>query len=250
MAGHSQFKNIMHRKAAQDKKKAKVYTKYIRDIMTAARSGGGDLNGNPTLRTLVEKARKENMTNDVVNRAIKRGTGEIAGADYVERTYEGYAPGGVALMVTTLTDNPTRTITTVRTAFGKLGGNVGADGSVGWMFKHIGWFCYLAGVGGEDKLTEAAMEAGADDVQATDLMEGGSWEISCAPADFGTVRDGLIKLLGEPSESGLTYQPTQMQDVADKETAEKVMKTIELLEADDDVQEVVSNFNWTGQGDL
>ena len=140
----------MHRKAAQDKKKAKVYTKYIRDIMTAARSGGGDLNGNPTLRTLVEKARKENMTNEVVTRAIKRGTGEIAGADYQERTYEGYAPGGVALMVTTLTDNPTRTITTVRTAFGKLGGNVGADGSVGWMFKPIGWFCYPASVGNED----------------------------------------------------------------------------------------------------
>jgi YebC/PmpR family DNA-binding regulatory protein len=250
MAGHSQFKNIMHRKAAQDKKKAKVYTKYIRDIMTAARQGGGDLNGNPALRSLVEKARKENMTNDVVNRAIKRGTGEIAGADYTERTYEGYAPGGVALMVTTLTDNPTRTITSVRTAFGKHGGNVGADGAVAWMFKHIGWLCYPASIGNEDKATELAMEAGADDVQAGDTLEGGSWEFVCAPADFGTVRDALAAKLGDAAEAGLTYQPTNWQEISDREVAEKVLKTIELLEADDDVQEVVSTLRWVGEGDL
>jgi YebC/PmpR family DNA-binding regulatory protein len=246
MAGHSQFKNIMHRKAAQDKKKAKVYTKLIRDIMTAARAGGGDLGGNPTLRTAVEKARKENMTNEVVNRAIKRGTGEIAGADYVERTYEGYAPGGVALLVTTLTDNPTRTITGVRTGFGKHGGNVGADGAVAWMFKHVGYFSYPLAAGNLDKLTDAALEAGADDVHQTD----DAWEIVCAPDSFAAVRSTLMNTLGEPLESSLTYQPTHFTEITDREVAEKVLKTIELLEADDDVQEVVSTFVWAGAGEL
>ncbi|HEX2858659.1 MAG TPA: YebC/PmpR family DNA-binding transcriptional regulator [Alphaproteobacteria bacterium] len=239
MAGHSQFKNIMHRKAAQDKKKAKVYTKYIRDIMTAAKQGGGDLSSNPSLRTLVEKARKENMTNSVVERAIKRGTGEIAGADYAERTYEGYGAAGVAVMVTTLTDNPTRTITNVRTAFNKFGGNVGSDGAVAWMFKHAGLFTYPLAIGNEDKVTEAALNAGADDIQNTGEM----WEITSAPSDFTAVRDALAKTLGEPTESNLTYIPTQLQAVTDLETAQSIMKMVEMLEADDDVQTVTTNLD-------
>jgi YebC/PmpR family DNA-binding regulatory protein len=238
MSGHSQFKNIMHRKAAQDKKKAKVYTKLIRDIMTAARAGG-DVNANPALRTCVEKARKENMTNSVVERAIKRGTGEIAGADYIERTYEGYAPGGVAVMVSSLTDNPTRTITNVRIAFNRFGGNVGADGAVAWMFKHAGWFAYPLGAGDEERITEAAINAGADDIQNS----GEQWEITCAPADFAGVRDTLIKTLGEPAEAGLTYLPTQTQTVTDLETAQAILKMVEALEADDDVQEVATNLD-------
>jgi YebC/PmpR family DNA-binding regulatory protein len=239
MAGHSQFKNIMHRKAAQDKKKAKVYTKYIRDIMTAARQGGGDLSSNPTLRTLCEKARKENMTNAVLDRAIKRGTGEIAGADYAERTYEGYGPAGVAVMVTTLTDNPTRTITNVRTAFSRFGGNVGSDGAVAWMFKYAGQFIYPLSVGNEEKVTDAALNAGADDIQNT----GDNWEITSAPSDFTAVRDALEKALGAPLEANLTYIPTQTQQVTDLETAQNVMKMVEMLEADDDVQTVTTNLD-------
>jgi YebC/PmpR family DNA-binding regulatory protein len=246
MAGHSKFKNIMHRKAAQDKKKAKVYTKYIRDIMTAARISGADLASNPTLRTLVEKARKDNMTNEVINRAIKRGTGEIAGADYTERTYEGYGPAGVAVMVTTLTDNPTRTITNVRIAFSKYGGNVGADGAVAWMFKHVARFEYPLSTGNEDKLTEAAMDAGADDVVHTPADESaedaGMWEVYAAPSAYGMVLKALSEALGEPAESSLTYIATQTQAVESEETATNVLKMLELLEADDDVQEVVCNM--------
>lgn len=239
MAGHSQFKNIMHRKAAQDKKKAKVATKYIRDIVTAARSGGGDLNANPALRSVVDKARKENMTKDVIDRAIKRGTGEIAGADYVERTYEGYATGGVAVMVSALTDNPTRTITSLRTIFSKHGGNVGADGAVAWMFKPVGKVVFEAKAGTLDGVTEAAIEAGADDVQDN----GDGYDVLCAPGDFAAVREALTKALGEPVESTLTYVPTQTQAVAVLETAQTIQKMLDALDADDDVQDVVVNWD-------
>lgn len=239
MAGHSQFKNIMHRKAAQDKKKAKIYTKLIRDIMTAARSGGGDLNGNPLLRTSVEKARKENMTKDVIDRAIKRGTGEIAGADYIERVYEGYAPAGVAVIVKTLTDNPTRTITNVRTPFTKNGGNVGTEGSVAWMFNECGQITYPLKVAAEDRMMEAAILAGAQDVESDEE----SYTITTAVADFATVRDELTQQFGEPEEAELTYVPTQMQTVTNLETAQQIMKLVEQLEADDDVQTVITNLD-------
>lgn len=242
MAGHSQFKNIMHRKAAQDKKRAKIYTKLIRDIMTAAKAGG-DVSANPSLRSAVEKARKENMTKDVVERAIKRGTGEIAGADYAERTYEGYGPAGVAVMVTTLTDNPTRTITNVRTAFSKHGGNVGSDGAVAWMFKHVGLFSYPSSVGDEEKITEAALNAGADDVQNTGEGAEAVWEITCASTDFASVKDALEKTLGMPAEANLTYVPTQTQTVTELETAQSIVRMVEMLEADDDVQTVTTNLD-------
>lgn len=239
MAGHSKFKNIQHRKAAQDKKKAKVYTKYIRDIMTAARQGGGDLASNPTLRSLTDKARKENMTNDVILRAIKRGTGEIAGADYIERTYEGYGPGGVAVFITTLTDNPTRTITNVRTAFTKNGGNVGQDGSVGWMFKQVGQLTFPLSVGSIDKVLEAAIMAGAEDADSDDE----SHLITTSVAGFGLVRDELISEFGEPTTAELAYIPVQMQAVTNLEIAQSVTKMLETLENDDDVQAVVSNMD-------
>ncbi len=238
MAGHSKFKNIQHRKAAQDKKKAKVYTKYIRDIMTAARQGGGDLASNPMLRTLVEKARKENMTNEVVSRAIKRGTGEIAGADYIERTYEGYGPGGVAVFITTLTDNPTRTITNVRTAFTKNSGNVGTDGSVAWMFKQVGQITYPLNIGSIDKVLEAAIMAGAEDADNDDE----SHLITTSVGGFGLVRDELISEFGEPTTAELAYIPTQMQAVTDLEIAQTVLKLVDVLENDDDVQSVVTNM--------
>ncbi len=238
MAGHSKFKNIQHRKAAQDKKKAKVYTKYIRDIMTAARQGGGDITSNPNLRTLVDKARKENMTNEVVTRAIKRGTGEIAGADYIERTYEGYGPGGVAVFVTTLTDNPTRTITNVRTAFTKNGGNVGQDGTVAWMFKQVGQITYPAKVANVDQMLEAGIMAGAEDVESDELEH----IITTSVGGFGTVRDVLAEDFGEAENGELVYIATQMQAVTSLETAQTIMKMVDILENDDDVQAVVTNM--------
>lgn len=239
MAGHSKFKNIQHRKAAQDKKKAKVYTKYIRDIMTAARQGGGDANANPVLRGLMDKARKENMTNEVITRAIKRGTGEIAGADYIERTYEGYGPGGVAIFITTLTDNPTRTITNVRTAFTKNSGNVGTDGSVAWMFKQVGQITYPLSIGSVDKVLEAAIMAGAEDAENDDAEH----LVTTSVAGFGLVRDELITEFGEPTNAELAYIAVQMQAVTDLEIAQTVLKMVDVLESDDDVQSVVTNMD-------
>jgi YebC/PmpR family DNA-binding regulatory protein len=239
MAGHSQFKNIMHRKAAQDKKKAKVATKLIRDIMTAARSGGGaDLNSNSALRTAVDKAKRENLNKDTIDRAIKRGTGEIAGADYIERTYEGYGPGSIAVMVTALTDNPTRTITSLRTIFNKAGGNVGADGAVAWMFKSVGLITYPASIGAEDAVLEAAIEAGAEDVQS----DTESHSIYTAPTDFAAVKNALTEKFGEAEEAELTYIPTQTTPAKDDNHLAQLEKFIEALENDDDVQTVVVNL--------
>jgi YebC/PmpR family DNA-binding regulatory protein len=240
MAGHSQFKNIMHRKAAQDKKKAKVATKLIRDIMTAARGGGGaDLASNSSLRTAVEKARKENLTKDTIDRAIKRGTGEIAGNDFIERTYEGYGPGGVAVIITALTDNPTRTITSLRTLFNKAGGNVGADGAVAWMFKSVGAITYPASIGSPDAVLEAAIMAGAEDVESS----AESHTIYTAATDFAAVKVALENQFGEAEDAELTYIPTQTTQPKDADHAASVEKFIEALENDDDVQTVVVNLS-------
>jgi YebC/PmpR family DNA-binding regulatory protein len=238
MAGHSQFKNILHRKAAQDKKKAKVATKLIRDIMTAARIGGGDANANPSLRAALDKARKDNLNKDTLDRAIKRGTGEIQGADYLERTYEGYGPGGVAVLVSALTDNPTRTITNLRTAFSRNGGNVGTDGSVAWMFKQVGQIYYAPSVGNAEKVLEAAIMAGADDAESS--TDG--HVITTAVASFASVRDALQQALGEPEEAELTYFATQTQALTNPEQLEQIEKLLEALENDDDVQSVSSNL--------
>ncbi|MFO0500478.1 MAG: YebC/PmpR family DNA-binding transcriptional regulator [Pseudomonadota bacterium] len=239
MAGHSQFKNIMHRKAAQDKKKGKIATKLIRDIMTAARGGGGgDVNSNSALRTAIEKARKENLVKETIDRAIKRGTGEIAGADYIERTYEGHGPGGVAVIVTALTDNPTRTITSLRTIFNKAGGSVGADGAVAWMFKSVGMIIYPAQIGSEDVVLEAAIEAGAEDVQS----DAETHQILTAPTDFAAVKTALCNRFGEAEEAELTYIATQTTAAKDEDHAASVWKFVEALENDDDVQSVVVNL--------
>lgn len=237
MAGHSKWANIKHRKAAQDSKRGKIFTKLIRDIVTAAKSGG-EINDNPNLRLAVEAARKQNMTKDTIDRAIKRGTGELAGADYVERSYEGYGPSGVAVMVLTLTDNPTRTVTNVRTAFSKNGGNVGTDGSVAWMFHHKGQLVYKHDIGAEDMVMEAAIEAGADDFVAED----DTYRIYTSPTDFAAVRLVLVEKFGQPEDSGLTYIPNQMQPVNDLEVAQKIIKMIDVLEEDNDIQEVVTNM--------
>ena len=237
MAGHSKWANIKHRKAAQDAKRAKVFTPIIRDIMVASRAGGGDPNANASLRTVLEKAKAVNVPKDVIERAIKRGTGEIEGADYVERTYEGYGAGGVAVMVKTLTDNPTRTVTNVRTAFNKAGGNMGNDGAVAWMFKECGQIVYPTSIGSEEDVEESVIMAGADDFSAGDDL----YEIITTVEDFGIVRDALAEQYGEAEEGDLTYQPTQTQAVNDLETAQKILKLTEALEDDADVQSVITN---------
>lgn len=239
MAGHSKWANIKHQKARNDAKKGKIFTKLIRDIMTAAKMGGGDPAANSSLRLVLEKARQANMGKDVIDRAIKRGTGEIQGEDYSERTYEGYAPGGVALMITTLTDNPTRTITNIRTIFNKNGGNSGNDGTVAWMFKQQGEIAYPASVGDEDTIMEAAIEAGAADFSAEDDY----YYIYTDVADFGTVRDALEDQFGAAEEADLVYTPTQPQPITDVETAQSVMKIIAKFEDDDDVQNVFHNMD-------
>ncbi|HXI36752.1 MAG TPA: YebC/PmpR family DNA-binding transcriptional regulator, partial [Burkholderiales bacterium] len=167
MAGHSKWANIKHRKAAADAKKGKVFTRLIREITVAARAGGGDPDSNPRLRLSLEKAREANMTKDSVTRAIQRGTGELEGVSYDEVRYEGYGPGGAAVLLDCLTDNRTRTVAEVRHAFTKNGGNLGSDGSVAFLFKHVGQFIFAPGTS-EEKLMEAALDAGADDVVAND----------------------------------------------------------------------------------
>lgn len=239
MAGHSKWANIKHQKARQDAKRGKVFTKIIRDIMTAAKSGGGDPNDNPSLGLAIKKAKDANMGKEVMERAIKRGTGEIQGADYVERTYEGYATSGVAVMVVTLTDNPTRTVTNVRTAFNKNGGNMGNDGAVAWMFDHRGIILYPASIGDEDTIMEAAIEAGADDFEA----EGEFYRVTTQVADFGSVRDTLEAAYGEAESADLTYVPNNMQAIDALEDAQKVMKLVAALDDDDDVQDVIVNMD-------
>lgn len=239
MAGHSKWANIKHRKAAQDAKRGKIFTRLIRDIMTAAKSGG-DPNDNPTLKLALDKARAANMTKDVMERAIKRGTGEIQGEDYVEKVYEAMGPGGVALVIKTLTDNGTRTYNNVRLAVSKAGGNLGEQGSVMWQFNHNGLIVYPNTIGEEDAVMEAALEAGASDFEA----EGDIYKIITEVADFGAVRDEMVKAYGDAlEEPDLTYLPTNWIEVSDKEVAEKVQKLVDAVEEDDDVQEVITNMD-------
>jgi len=238
MAGHSKWANIKHRKAAQDKKRGKIFTRLIREIMTTARAGGGDVNANPSLRLAVDSARAENMPKDTIDRAIKRGTGEIEGADYVEVVYEGYGPGNVAMIVKCLTDNKTRTVANVRAAFGKNGGRFGE--AVLWMFDQKGVILYPSSVAEEDAMMEAAIEAGADDV----LVEAEGFEIHTAVEDFATVRDELNEKFGKAEEADLGFIAKNETPVTDEDTATKLMKLVEVLEDDDDVQTVTTNADF------
>ncbi len=204
MAGHSKWANIKHRKAAADAKKGKVFTRLIKEITVAAKHGGGDPDSNPKLRLMLDKARDANMTKDSVTRAVQRGTGELEGVSYEEARYEGYGPGGAAVMVDCLTDNRTRTVADVRHAFAKHGGNLGTDGSVAFLFKHCGQLVFAPGTS-EDRVMEAALEAGADDVVAND---DGSVEVICAPEDFVPVRDRLAKAGLKPELAEITMKPT------------------------------------------
>jgi YebC/PmpR family DNA-binding regulatory protein len=240
MAGHSQFKNIMHRKGAQDARRAKVFTKIIRELTTAARSGLPDPAANPRLRAAVIAAREANMPKDTVDRAIKRGAGADGADNYVEVRYEGYGPGGVAVIVEALTDNRNRTASDVRSTFTKYGGNLGETNSVSFMFDRVGEFRYPLAAGSADDIMEKAIEAGADDVQSVDGEEG-YHEIVCAQDDFSAVRDALEKSLSAASSAKLVWRPRTTAPV-DADTAQTLFKLIEMLEDSDDVQTVFANF--------
>ena len=238
MAGHSKWANIKHRKAAQDAKRGKIYTKLAREITVAAREGGGDPEFNPRLRAAIEKAKKFNMPKENIERAIKRGTGEIAGATYEEVTYEGYGPGGVAIIVKCLTDNRNRTASEVRHAFSKHGGNLGTSGCVSWMFERKGVITVPAEKYDEDAVMMAAIEAGADDV----VREDGQFVIYTQPQDLEDVRKAVLDAGIEIEEAKLDLIPQNTTRV-EGETALKVLKLLEVLEDLDDVQEVYSNFD-------
>jgi YebC/PmpR family DNA-binding regulatory protein len=233
MAGHSKWANIKHRKAAADAKKGAVFTRLIREITVAARAGGGDPNSNPRLRLSLEKAREANMTKDSVTRAIQRGTGELEGVSYEEARYEGYGVAGAAVLVECLTDNRTRTVAEVRHAFSKNGGNLGSDGSVAYLFKHVGQFVFAPGTS-EEKLMEAALEAGAEDVVAND---DGSVEVLSAPADFLAVKAALEKAGFKPELAEVTMKPANENPLSGGD-AQRMRSLLDALEALDDVQNV------------
>ena len=237
MAGHSQFKNIMHRKGAQDAKRAKVFTKLIRELTTAARSGLPDPSANPRLRAAILAARAANMTKDTIDRAVKRGAGAVEGEKYEEIRYEGYGPGGIAVIVEALTDNRNRTAGEVRSAFSKHGGALGETGSVAFMFDRVGEISYAAKVGSADDVLEAAIEAGADDC----VTETDSHRVTCKADDFFAVKDALEKRFGDAAEAKVIWRP-QNTVAVDEERAQALVKMLELLEDSDDVQNVYANF--------
>jgi len=235
MAGHSKWANIKHRKAAADAKKGKVFTRLIKEITVAAKLGGADPNSNPRLRLAMDKAREANMAKDSVQNAIKRGAGLLDGVSYEEIRYEGYGPGGAAVMVECLTDNRTRTVAEVRHAFTKNGGNLGSDGSVAFLFRHCGQFVFAPGTS-EDAVMEAGLEAGAEDVVKND---DGSIELICAPADFDSVKAALEKASLKPEVAEITMKPANESAVAGPD-AGRLRSLLDALENLDDVQNVYS----------
>ena len=229
--------SIEARKNAVDAQRGKIFTKIIREISVAARSGGGDPAGNPRLRSAIDKGLAVNMSKDVIERAIKKATGELEGVEYEEIRYEGYAPGGVAVIVDCLTDNKVRTVADVRHAFGKFGGNLGTDGSVAFMFRKLGVLSYGAGAD-EDRITEAAIEAGADDVVV--YPEDGAIDVVTAPEAFNDVKDAMVAAGLAPELAEVTMRADN--DIAvEGETAQQVAKLLRWLEDIDDVQSVYSN---------
>ena len=237
MAGHSQFKNIMYRKGAQDKKRARLFTRLAREIMAAARAGLPDPESNPRLRSAMAAARAANMPKDNIARTIKRAVGGEDGASFAEVRYEGYGPGGVAVIVEAMTDNRNRTASTIRTAFNKHGGNLGETNSVSFMFQRVGNIVFPASAGSADDMFEAALEAGASDVAST--VDG--HVITCTPEDLYGVRETLEARFGAPTEAQLIWKPMNTVPVAG-DTASTLLKLLEALEEDDDVQSVSANF--------
>ncbi len=236
MAGHSKWANIQHRKKAQDARRGKLFTRLIREITVAAKTGGSDPDANPSLRTAIDKAKSQSVPKDAIERAVKRGAGELEGSDYEEIRYEGYGPGGVAFIVDCLSDNRNRTVADVRHAFSKGGGNLGQSGSVAYLFDSVGVLLYPPGTD-EEAVMEAALEAGADDVIAAD---DGSIEVLTAPDAYAAIRQAMTDAGFEPAESDLTLRASASTELG-IEDAQKVLRLVDLLESSDDVQEVYTN---------
>ncbi|HEY7577334.1 MAG TPA: YebC/PmpR family DNA-binding transcriptional regulator [Acetobacteraceae bacterium] len=238
MAGHSQFKNIMHRKGAQDARRGRQFAKLIREITVAARHGLPDPASNPRLRAAMVAARQANMPKDTVDRAIKKATGGGSGEDYAEVRYEGYGPAGVAVIVEALTDNRNRTASDIRSAFAKHGGTLGETNSVSFLFTRVGVIRYPAAAGSADDMLEAAIEAGADNTES----DADGHEITTAAEDFFAVRDALEARFGSPESARLDWRPTTSVTL-DEERATSVLKLLDVLDESDDVQNVYANFD-------
>ncbi len=237
MAGHSHFANIKHRKGAKDAKKAKIFTKLIREIEVAARMGQPNPDFNPRLKDALVSARKQGVSKASIDSAIKKGAGELQGENYEEMRYEGYGPGGVAIIVDTLTNNKNRTASNVRSYFIKVGGNLGESGSVNFMFDRIGIIEYKSETASDDAMFEAAVEAGASNVESNDIMH----EIHCSTNDFISVRNAMVTKYGDPESARLGWKSKDPMEL-DLEKAEKIVKLVDLLEDDDDVQYVTGGF--------
>ena len=238
MAGHSQFKNIMHRKGAQDAKRARQFAKLIREITVSARQGLPDPAFNPRLRAAMAASREANMPRDTIERAVKKATGAGSGDDYVEVRYEGYGPAGVAVIVEALTDNRNRTASDVRSAFSKYGGAMGETNSVSFMFTRLGVIQYPLKAGSADEVLEAAIDAGADDATS----DADAHEVTCPVEDFFTVRDALEARFGAPASARLEWRPSNSITL-DEEKATGLLKLLDVLEDNDDVQNVYANFD-------
>jgi YebC/PmpR family DNA-binding regulatory protein len=238
MSGHSKWHTIKHKKGAADAKRGKVFTRIIKELTVAARSGGGDPEMNPRLRTIVADAKANNMPRENIERAIRRGTGEEPGVTYDEVTYEGYGPGGVALLIETLTDNKNRTVGEIRHMLGKHAANLAAENSVAWMFSRKGEIIVEKGKVDEDRLLAAALDAGADDMND----DGGAWEIVCPPEQFEAVRDAVKALGVEPASAAVAMIPQNYVKLVGKE-AQQMLKLMEAIEDHDDVQHVWANFD-------
>ncbi len=236
MAGHSKWANIQHRKGRQDEKRGKVWTRVIREIMVSARQAGGDISANPRLRLAIDKAKAANMPADTIKRNIDKATGNLEGVSYEEIRYEGYGIGGAAIIVDTMTDNRVRTVAEVRHAFSKYGGNLGTEGSVAFQFKHCGQLLFAPGTN-EDKVMEAALEAGADDVVTGD---DGSIEVLTSPADFEAVKQALEKAGFKPEVAEVTMRAETPIELTGAD-AERMQKLLDVIEDLDDVQDVFHN---------
>lgn len=236
MAGHSQFKNIMHRKGAQDKKRAKIFTRLIRELTVAAKASA-DPDSNPRLRTAIAAARAANMPKDNIDRVLKKATGGGEETNYEEIRYEGYGPGGVAIIIDALTDNRNRTASEVRAAFSKYGGNLGETNSVGFMFDRIGLISYPKDLVSNEAAFEAAVESGASDVEATQS----SYEFICSPEEFNNVREYLEDEYGQPESAGLSWKPQSTVELS-ADQASTLLKLLDVLDDNDDVQSTAANF--------
>ena len=239
MSGHSKWATIKHKKGAADAKRGKLFAKLARQIEVAARAGGGDVDANATLRTAVQKAKAAQMTNDAIDRAIKRGTGESGGDSYEDIRYEGYAPGGVALLIDVLTDNRNRTSADIRSILTKQGGSMAEPGAVGWQFNRRGVVIVEANGADEDELMLAALEAGAEDVAA----DGDAWQVTCQPSDTFDVKDALEAAGYSVLSADTPMVSDNLVPVTTVEDAKKIMRIMEAIEDNDDVQDVYSNFD-------